>query len=1448
MEDLSTKSVFISNITRNKNQCNNDLYELICITAATPIEPQKTNSGQIYSFRPNMDKYYVPKKRPRLKVNTVRDIRNVFEKEVYAHLPVELEKQEDMWLQIIKNGSSKTESSKTLANGILNSDNPVSKAILEMLVNLNPNSYKHKRQFVLWNGKYIRINGSRGGENKFICNFDLGNGNGQKSKIIYKKKITNKKISLIKKSLFVNFKPGPLGKKKYLDNSHQKYNVGNVELIDLPKLGLEIQPSYGVPLDLNLIQFLNRLNNQSGIISQQWAEFSISVLGTMHKSKAVQKDPHSTITFNLNYRSDQNRVLMRRDLDIFCGNNNSAGKTDVQNLLQDEDSIIAEVKKILNSILDSVEIGFIQDNLFTEFDGPYREVNSLQDSSDLSLNNKEKQKRKYTELDRLDVTVIQLPEKCSNSFCKLGCVCESLKCPRDYKTHCGLLGCMFGCKCGFYKTKSKHLNKEWPKLPSLVSVNNEKLLKLAREEQKFHQTVIVSGEKQILLKGEKRNNYENFNKFGMYTDSTSELNKILKEKQLSVNITKLMVKNVEPWCMVHNLYKCFCKNRFNEKYNIENDVKKVIAESSNNDIIEKQCNEILNSSKITTRHEKRESLEKLRNYISSNNEEDNTCTSARVNMFKGRKYADNYYKTMNRKILDMEKNDFNLKEKLMNINNLEITQNETEQPTEDETLYTDNDISETNSETQIDQAFTSDLKLGMETMPYSELVKWVEDSYKYYKYQLEKGNFEKGLEAPKYGKMVLHTWEFILNRYKQKKNIFIVTKDEPFRIFMVINIRNPVFKNCINIDNIRLANLNDYPVTVRKLLTDSTELKDNFCILRGLSHCWELVGSLAKNNRKVADDSGDNSEYFNFSESPRPDLCDPSIDSSTFLNNDSNSSDSFTEKLKNKAQESSRWFVMRIENDFSEIQFHKKGFFVKYENILKAINVARQSGKTVRISSQKCVDPGNGPQFGIYAIPNVNDYFVFVGPYETDESLSITTVKTFLDIKKQNKTRGVWITTNKIDNLNVINNPLLFMPSSDKTYEEMIPLSSHSDVSRNDIVINNYIDNEEKTQEETIHTSKTSTSEIITKTVIKTVKPIKIRKVDSAYRITSSNFVKNLFVNKSAPVISSQNTNKVINLPDNLQSEKPFNSISKANTKPIKALTSVKLRAGKPVAQVTPQLNAGLQQILKNTEEKHAKLEKGIIILKPEEITNEIFQNSNINKTSSFGNNVRKFLSEQSSVEDVLIISDEDESREDMSININTSCEELKNIKIRCNNINSVAWLPGRINNKKLLSFTFPGYSSSIFYEEGEAFSEINRLLSEKIYIPEDLQLQWQVIENDNDLKDEQNILTSEVLNGEYILTSAGLQHKSVITTQAQDIEHDDGTLVIPLNNILTEIRKTLPDDVSIEEAIVLDDGSLFVMDDTNKNKISEALTGSSDSEKLKFLNVLDSLQAENAC
>ncbi|XP_063379688.1 uncharacterized protein LOC134666457 [Cydia fagiglandana] len=1455
--------VFSSNITRSSKPLKNDLTLLLKVTPAQPIEQKKYEKRNTCDFIPKTGKTYEPKRKSKFKVSTVRDVRHLFEKDVYSTLLIDLEKQQNVLLRKIKAGSARDENTKTITRNIFKSDKPVSRSAWQMLTNLNPEEYAHPTQFVLWNGKRIRVNGSRGGSCKFLCKYDLAMRQfPKKAKSPLTRKPLLKKKGLLQNSLSVNFKPGPLRKKIFLDHSYQKYHVGGIELQNLPKPALEINPTVGKTIDPTIAHYLQNMREEDGTITEKWAEFSVSVLATVKNEIVTQIESECCVTFDLNYKRDQQQILMRRDVNNELMPSPLAKIIDDSHCYTHQDSVVtSEIQSLLNQIIDSVEISLEQDNMYTGEDEP-RDVKSEETTNVTTvIQPKETRlKRKCGELERLDVTIIRLTENndrtshtCPKACCSMGCVCSSLECGYNFQTHCGRTECMFECKCDFskYKVVDSFERDCSNLLPGLLKLDSEMSSKLAKEEQKFHHTVIVTPENSMLLKS-KRRDWKSSRKYAEFFSNMSLKSGYKPEKVAELVIEKLNLPNVEPWCMVHGLYKCFCKCIFTDNSLPEvktDEVKENNGVNQHNDSVD-LTDDVEPKPKPNLRSI-RARMPSHRNINDKNPVKDKPIESletdcaevvvphwysrsARVKAFTGRKFSDGYYFNANRKISEMEQHDKSLRKRLEylyhastsnqgQLNSSKVMESvptpSTPLPTKSvptgDLLPTLPPLPPLTSAPTIKPTSTTEKALNTKINLYTnrlpdkkKLVAWLEVSYKQYKQRINSGIVKISLEPPHLGKMALYPWEFILGRYRDRKNLFLITTKLPYRLFMAVDPQNPFFRHCININDIRFADLPKYPVTVKNLLANANDLKDNFCILWGLSHCWELIGSVTKvcnqegvNESIQLSDETDEELKNNTSEVLSDSVRNDSEDSNAtvislgqYRDEENTSSDkTIDENHDTSSDDSSRWFVMTVENDFEEIQFYNKGFFVKLESIIKAIDVARASKKTVRLSSQKCADNSTGPQFGIYAIPNENEPCVFVGPYEKGESLGIETVKNMSDIRKQRRTKGVWITTKKLENFNVIDNPLSFMPSRNASETEMMTLagvSTNTEKGTDSFVAMLKGDNK-LTGQNAVKQGSTETHNS------KILKPIKICKTNSFYQLAPNGTLKQIspqHSNEQSQVcIPTTIQPRVISTPTSIQPKVINASLLKRSDSgyaPLLKTTSILKSIPKPtichvrrnivtvhkrpVAEIAPQVkqsNSPKIAVAPSSKDESTKKEKGMFILKPEEINKRLMQSqvptnlehlnahqsgSDTGTDAELEMDIESFLATAEECEapndDVLIISDDEMDGGRGQIH-------WKDVWIECKSIEGLGWIRGRKNNQGSVSFEFPGFNYTEFYKQEEAFTKLTQVLSRKIYIPKSIHLEWHVVETEKDLR-ATRMLTQEELGPDFVMTKRGIQHK----------------------------------------------------------------------------------------
>ncbi|XP_013105417.2 uncharacterized protein LOC106085642 isoform X1 [Stomoxys calcitrans] len=222
-----------------------------------------------------------------------------------------------------------------------------------------------------------------------------------------------------------------------------------------------------------------------------------------------------------------------------------------------------------------------------------------------------KQKRVLSELKRLNATIIDAAVKtekekkpCSREFCTMGCICDSLEEDSHVREHCGKTKCMWDCTCkSLNQSRIMRLETDGRTITTedAFMLRRKATARLARMEKEFTSTVVLTENETLLINetnnDKKRRCTKAPKRYEYYEDETDEearkqspkktaLTTIDNEKHLAVDIKEFRepvyiqdtileqlkhctvnlvrlenMDNVAPWCMIHNLYKCFCKGR-----------------------------------------------------------------------------------------------------------------------------------------------------------------------------------------------------------------------------------------------------------------------------------------------------------------------------------------------------------------------------------------------------------------------------------------------------------------------------------------------------------------------------------------------------------------------------------------------------------------------------------------------------------------------------------------------------------------------------------------------------------------------------------------------------------------------------------------------------------------------------------------------------------------------
>uniref|UniRef100_A0A182V2R0 MGA conserved domain-containing protein n=1 Tax=Anopheles merus TaxID=30066 RepID=A0A182V2R0_ANOME len=226
------------------------------------------------------------------------------------------------------------------------------------------------------------------------------------------------------------------------------------------------------------------------------------------------------------------------------------------------------------------------------------------------------------EMKRLNATIIEDPsdpavssaestrqqkqqqQRCDPQYCSLGCICDVLHSSQpaavaatDRRQHCRQSGCMFGCSCGFEEKLANQTQEVKGKgeATALTSADVKYLrekatARLAKEEREFTHTVILTKNTTVLVHNKETESRRQKKKPKKYDDyyndlsmqsllnggSAKDVSQYISKpppnaKPLSpadrmrhahVLLTKLpQLADIEPLCMVHDLYRCFCDGK-----------------------------------------------------------------------------------------------------------------------------------------------------------------------------------------------------------------------------------------------------------------------------------------------------------------------------------------------------------------------------------------------------------------------------------------------------------------------------------------------------------------------------------------------------------------------------------------------------------------------------------------------------------------------------------------------------------------------------------------------------------------------------------------------------------------------------------------------------------------------------------------------------------------------
>lgn len=370
----------------------------------------------------------------------------------------------------------------------------------------------------------------------------------------------------------VYYKPGPMSMKTKLQ-IHASNSEWRTVIKKLPKISLEVTPEYCKSVDPRVAHLIKY---EDAVLTEERLDFALSAV------KCKKASSLKTFSFPVPYRNGEQFMLMREKV------SKPIHETCLEVAKEDDETA---VKTVIEKLLNYVDVSLIADTLINE-DTEQRDTTEpdivkpltpICKKIDTIIKSSRKRKTSL-ELKRLNVKIIDVDVaereddngSCSKPFCRLGCLCKSLECNKSYNFHCGKEGCMLQCSCNYDKTKHAEERVVLPAGTDILSVGtvshlqNQAKRHLAKVEKEFVQTVIQSNDQTIILGSGSRDRQRRATKIPKkMSDYISDeipcnIDDVIEKNYMDnmkclVKLDKLdYLKELIPFCMVHNLHDCHC--------------------------------------------------------------------------------------------------------------------------------------------------------------------------------------------------------------------------------------------------------------------------------------------------------------------------------------------------------------------------------------------------------------------------------------------------------------------------------------------------------------------------------------------------------------------------------------------------------------------------------------------------------------------------------------------------------------------------------------------------------------------------------------------------------------------------------------------------------------------------------------------------------------------------
>lgn len=410
-----------------------------------------------------------------------------------------------------------------------------------------------------------------------------------------------------------NLKPGPLSSKLKHDGS------GELQIFEMPKIQLELKPRLEYEFSKDIKKYLN-LILPSNQITEEWAKFAVStlvepsVVKKMKPKLKIKLEP-MTFTFDIPYSDNQNKVLTRKEIvkqisapAIYTNSLKKEMDTLKKPLkilskcIDRNDAVQCEIGNYLKDMFDSAVIGLCQNSIvkkdpdlnYNQKDGMQSQLKGRRINNFHDKKVRKNKSKLLNELRRLNATFIETSDanenhNCNEEHCTLGCVCTDIR--KIPPLHCRKEKCMFECTCK--KQEEKAYIKRNAIVEDGLSKEDMKLLRdratcrLAKMEKDFNSTIVLTNDNTILIHNtqveSKRNRKPSKILKGYSIDDLDQDDEkpvptptpTPEKEVVGININKYksieymthcnvvldklpLLDDLEVWCMVHCLYKCFC--------------------------------------------------------------------------------------------------------------------------------------------------------------------------------------------------------------------------------------------------------------------------------------------------------------------------------------------------------------------------------------------------------------------------------------------------------------------------------------------------------------------------------------------------------------------------------------------------------------------------------------------------------------------------------------------------------------------------------------------------------------------------------------------------------------------------------------------------------------------------------------------------------------------------